>query len=72
MIKIDIEGAEGKAFESGIELIAKYHIPFIFTEFTPRLLEKYSSNSKAFLEIFINNGYKINIFNFFEKKFIFF
>ena len=35
-------------------------------------LDKYSSNSKAFLEIFINNGYKINIFNFFEKKFIFF
>ena len=30
LIKIDIEGSEGKALESGIELITKYHIPFIF------------------------------------------
>lgn len=68
MIKIDIEGAEEKAFESGIELITKYHVPFIFTQFKQRLLEKYGSNYKIFLEIFISNGYKINFLNFFEKK----
>lgn len=68
LIKIDVEGSEEKAFESGIELITKYHVPFIFTEFTPGLLVKYGSNPKTFLEMFINNGYKINILNFFEKK----
>ena len=39
LIKIDIEGSEGKAINSGIELITKYHIPFIFTEFTPDYLK---------------------------------
>ena len=68
LIKIDIEGSEEKAFESGIELITKYHVPFIFTEFIPGLLVKYGSNPKTFLEMFINNGYKINILNFFETK----
>ena len=33
MIKMDIEGSEGKAFESGIELITKYHVPFILMEY---------------------------------------
>ena len=30
LIKIDVEGCEGKAIENGIELISKYYIPFIF------------------------------------------
>ena len=68
MIKIDIEGSEGKAFESGIELITKYHVPFIHLEFTPKYLSLYGTNPKKFLEMFINNGYKINLLNFFEKK----
>lgn len=68
LIKMDIEGSEGKAFESGIELITKYHIPFIFIEFIPKYLIKYGTNPQQFLEMFINNGYKINLLNFFETK----
>jgi FkbM family methyltransferase len=68
MIKMDIEGSEGKALESGIEFITKYHVPFIFIEFTPNLLIEYGTNPKKFLEIFIRNGYKINLQNFFEQK----
>ena len=68
MIKIDIEGSEGKALKSGIELITKYHVPFIFVEFIPSFLSKFGTNPQTFLETFINNGYKINMFNFFEKK----
>jgi FkbM family methyltransferase len=68
MIKMDIEGSEGKALESGIEFITKYHVPFIFIEFTPNLLIEYGTNPKKFLEIFIRNGYKINLRNFFEQK----
>ena len=65
---MDIEGSEGKAFESGIELITKYHVPFILMEYIPSFLRKYGTNPKTFLEMFINNGYKINVKNFFEKK----
>jgi len=68
MIKMDIEGSEGEAIESGIEFITKYHIPFIFIEFMPKLLTSYGTNPKKLLEIFINNGYKINLLNFFETK----
>ena len=67
LIKMDIEGLEGKAFESGIEFITNYHIPFIFMEFNPKYLSAYGTNPQKFLEMFINNGYKINIKNFFEK-----
>jgi FkbM family methyltransferase len=68
LIKIDIEGSEGKAIESGIELLTEYHVPFIFMEFTPKALMSYGTDPKKFLEIFIINGYKINILNFFEAK----
>ena len=68
LIKMDIEGSEGKAFESGIELLTEYHVPFIFMEFIPNALISYGTDPKKFLKIFINNGYKINILNFFEKK----
>jgi FkbM family methyltransferase len=68
MIKMDIEGLEGKAIESGIELITKYHVPFIFIEFIPKYLSEYGTNPQKFLEMFIINGYKINLLNFFEKK----
>ena len=67
LIKMDIEGLEGKAFESGIEFITNYHVPFIFMEFNPKYLSAYGTNPQKFLEMFINNGYKINIKNFFEK-----
>ena len=64
---MDIEGLEGKAFESGIEFITNYHVPFIFMEFNPNYLSRYETNPQEFLEMFINNGYKIKIKNFFEK-----
>ena len=67
-IKIDIEGSEEKAFESGIELITEYHVPFIFMEFIPQYLKLYGTEPRKFLEMFLDNGYKINILNFFEEK----
>lgn len=68
-IKIDIEGAEGKAFESGIELIIKYHIPFIHLEFSPKLLKAHNTDPKLFLKMFENNGYKFSIIDFFNKNY---
>ena len=69
-IKIDVEGSEGKAFEGGIELITKYHVPFIFMEFTPKSLLKHGTNPKDFLLLFDNNGYKFSLKNFFDKNYL--
>ena len=69
LIKIDIEGAEGKAIISGIELISKYHVPFLFIEFTPDYLKLQGTDPKFFLEIFENNGYKISKYDFLSKKY---
>ena len=69
LIKMDIEGSEGKAIESGIELISKYHVPFIFLEFTPKLLEMHGIEPIKFLEIFEINGYKFAKKNFFDTNY---
>lgn len=67
LIKIDIEGSEGKAFEGGIELITKYHVPFIFLEYTPTSLKLHGTDPNKFLHLFIDNGYKVSLNNFFEN-----
>ena len=71
LIKIDTEGSEGKAFDGGIEIITKYHVPFIFMEFIPHLLRDHGTDPKKFLQKFIDNGYKISIIGFLSKKYLF-
>lgn len=70
LIKLDIEGSEIKALKSGIDLIIKYHIPFIFMEFQPNLLKEKGTEPKAFLEMLENNGYKISEKDFLSRKFV--
>ena len=67
LIKIDAEGSEGKIFESGIELITKYHVPFIFLEFTPSLLKRHDTDPNQFLHLFADNGYKFSTSDFFNN-----
>lgn len=69
LIKIDIEGAEDKAIISGIELITKYHVPFLFIEFAPYYMKLQGTDPKFFLELFLNNGYKISKYDFLSKKY---
>ena len=69
-IKVDVEGSEAKLFEGGIEIITKYHVPFIFLEFAPNNLKMQRTNKKKFLQLFEDNGYKISIVNFLSKKYI--
>ena len=69
LIKIDAEGSEGKAIEGGIEIITKYHVPFVFLEFFPSYLKDHGTEPKQFLQIFENNGYKISPVNFFDEKY---
>ena len=70
LLKLDIEGGEGKAIEDGIELINKYHVPYIFSEFNPGYLKKHGTNPKKFLQLFVNNGYKISLKGFLSKSYI--
>ena len=68
VIKIDIEGSEGKAIMGGIELINKYHVPYILMEFTPKKLIEHGTDPKQFLQLFIDNGYHIKIGGFFNQN----
>lgn len=70
LIKLDIEGGEGKVMEDAIELINKYHVPFIFTEFDPDYLKKQGTDPKKYLELFINNGYKISFDGFLNENYV--
>lgn len=70
LIKMDIEGSEGKAIISGIELISKYHIPFLFIEFNQNYLKMQGTEPKQFLEIFETNGYKFCKNDFFCKTYL--
>ena len=69
LIKIDIEGGEEKAFKGGIELISKYHVPFIVSEFTERYIEKHGSSSRDYVRLFTDNGYNVSMYGFFPKKY---
>ena len=53
-----------------MELIIKYHVSFVFSEFAPKYLEKQGTNIKKYLELFINNGYKINYKGFLKEAYI--
>lgn len=69
-IKLDIEGAEGKALESGIDLISKYHVPFLLIEFSPPYLEEQGTDPHRFIQLFTSNGYYISIIDFLNKRYI--
>ena len=70
VMKIDVEGTEGKVIESGIDLITKLHVPFIFLEFTPKFLRKHKTDPYKFIQLFIKNGYKIILNGFLNKNYI--
>ena len=69
LIKIDIEGAEEKALESGFTLISKYRVPFIFMEFNPKALEAHGTDPRKFLKRFLKYGYRFARYNFFDNDF---
>ena len=70
LIKIDVEGSEEKALLSGVELITKYKVPFIFLEFTPSALENHGTNSTEFLTLFEKNGYKFSNNYFLDSQYL--
>ena len=70
LIKNDAEGCEEMALEGGIQLISKYHIPFIYLEFNPESLQQHGTAPRKFLKMFIKNGYLFASYNFFDDVFL--
>ena len=67
LVKMDIEGAERNAIDGGIDLISKYHVPFIFFEFSPTYLKRLNKDPKELLQLFVDYGYKMSIIGFFNN-----
>ena len=65
LIKIDVECTEEKALKSGIEFITKNHVPFIIFEFSRKFLIDHWPNLNIFIQMFLDNGYKISTTGFF-------
>lgn len=70
LIKLDIEGGEGIVIEDAIELISKYHVPFVFSEFNPNFLQRHGTDPKKYIELFTKNGYKISYKGFLNVPYV--
>lgn len=70
LIKIDVEGHELKVLEGGLELITKFHVPFIVLEFTPHGLIEHGSKPRNLIELFVCNDYKISMKGFLSQAYI--
>ena len=70
LIKLDIEGSEALVMQDAIELITKYHIPYIFSEFSVNMITEHGNNPREYIKLFIDNGYKVNKEGFLSQNFI--
>jgi len=70
LIKLDIEGSEALVMQEALELITKYHVPYIYSEFNMAMITEHGNNPKEYIKLFINNGYKMSREGFLSKKFI--
>ena len=70
IIKIDVEGNELKVLEGGMELITKFHVPFIVLEFTPHALIEHNSKPINLIQLFVSNDYKISMKRFLNQNYI--
>jgi len=70
LIKLDIEGSEALVMKDAIDLIKKYHIPYIYSEFSTNMINEHGNNPREYIKLFTDNGYKVNKKGFLSKKFI--
>jgi len=70
LVKMSIEGLEEKAIQGGIELISKYHVPYIYLEFNPDSLREQGTDPIKFLKIFTRYKYRFPFYNFFDDEFL--
>lgn len=67
LIKIDVQGAEGLAFEGAWQTIKTYR-PIIFMEFDPKMLNAFGTNPKDLLMKFTDLGYSIHMIDNKDKE----
>jgi FkbM family methyltransferase len=60
MIKMDIEGAEGRAIRGGEKLLKEQH-PALFIEISPRLLRHAGDDHRDLIELLESWGYKLSM-----------
>ena len=70
LIKLDIEGSEALVMQDAIEFITKYHIPYIYSEFSISMIKEHGNNPIEYIKLFTNNGYKVNTESFLSQNFI--
>ena len=70
LIRIDVDGAEGKVIEGSIRLMSEYHVPFIYLKFNPEALKLHGTDPKSFLNIFNKYGYLFPSYNFFDEVYL--
>ena len=61
ILKLDLEFEGENAIKSRIELINKYHIPYIFIEFNFLIFSIHITTAQEFFNFFIDNVYKISL-----------
>ena len=70
LIKLDIEGSEALVMQEALELITKYHVPYIYSEFNMAMITEHGNNPREYIKLFTNNGYKVSRDGFLSKNFI--
>ena len=70
LIKLDIEGSESLVMRDAIEFVTKYHIPYIFSEYSKNMIREHGDNPKEFIKLFTDNGYKVSKEGFLSENFI--
>ena len=59
VIKMDIEGSEGLALQGGRKVFIDMKIPYIVTEFSPRMLREAGTDPIKYVQEFIDAGYDV-------------
>ena len=70
LIKLDIEGSEALVMKDAIEFITKYHIPYIYSEFSLNMISEHGNNPREYIKLFTDNGYKVSGKGFLSQNFI--
>ncbi|CAF1240625.1 unnamed protein product [Adineta ricciae] len=61
VMKIDVEGSELYAVQSGIRLFDEYTVRHVISEFSPRMMREKQSDPYEYLKFFASRGYSIRI-----------
>ena len=52
VIKLDIEGSEALVMQDAIELITKYHIPYVLAEYSKTMIRAWNKSSRFYKIIY--------------------